>query len=174
MALDVSRLEIVQYPDPVLRTVARPVESIDDTVRAVAARMIDRMHDADGAGLAAPQVGLPWRMFVTRGVDDDPDRVHVNPELVDLGGDMVVRPEACLSLPGVTVDIRRPMNVTLTSLDLDDRSVTLTAIDLPARIWQHEMDHLNGVLIIDKMTPMDRIANRRLLKELEVADGRGP
>ncbi len=169
MALDVSRLEIVQYPDPVLRTVARPVDTIDDTVRAVAARMIDLMHAADGAGLAAPQVGLPWRMFVTRGDDDHPDRVHVNPELVDLGGDMTVRPEGCLSLPGVTVDIRRPMNATLTCLDLEGRSVTLAATDLPARIWQHEMDHINGVLIIDKMTPMDRIATRKLLKELEVA-----
>ena len=173
MALDVSRLEIVQYPNPVLRTVARPVDSIDDTVRAVAARMIDLMHDADGAGLAAPQVGLSWRMFVTRGIDDEPDRVHVNPELGDLGGDMDVRPEGCLSLPGITLDIRRPMNSTLTCLDLDGRSVTLTSIDLQARIWQHEMDHLNGILIIDKMTPMDRIANRRLLKELEVAAGRG-
>ena len=172
MALDVARLEILQYPDPVLRTVARPVDSIDGTVRAVAARMIGLMHDADGAGLAAPQVGLPWRMFVIRGDDDHPDRVHVNPKLVDLGGDRTVCPEGCLSLPGVTVDIRRSMIATLTCLDLEGRSVTLTTTDLPARIWQHEMDHLNGVLIIDKMTPMDRIATRKLLKELEVAAGR--
>ena len=171
MAIDVARLEIVQYPDPALRTVARPVETIDDTVRAVATRMFAVMLDADGAGLAAPQVGLPWRMFVTRGDDDHPDRVLVNPELIDLGGETAVVPEGCLSLPGVTVDIRRLMNATLTCLDLDGRTVTLTATDLRARIWQHEMDHLNGVLIIDRMTPMDRIATRKLLKELEVASG---
>lgn len=174
MALDDSRREIVQYPDPVLRTVARPVDVIDDAVRAVAARMIELMHDADGAGLAAPQVGLSWRMFVTRASEDHTDRVHVNPDLVDLGGDMDVRPEGCLSLPGITLDIRRPTNAVLTCLDLDGRSITLTATDLEARVWQHELDHINGVLIIDKMTPMDRIANRRLLKELEVAAGRGP
>ncbi len=171
MALDVSALEIVQYPDPVLRTVARPIDPIDDTVRAVAARMLELMHEAEGAGLAAPQVGVAWRMFVTRADDDHPDRVLINPSITDLGGDLEVRAEGCLSLPGLTLDIRRPANVCLTALDLDGATVTLTATGLMARVLQHEHDHLNGVLIIDKMTPMDRIANRRLLKELEAAAG---
>ncbi len=172
MALDVSRLEIVQYPDPVLRTVARPIDQIDDTVRDVAARMFELMHAAEGAGLAAPQVGLSWRMFVTRADDEQPDRVFVNPGIPDLDGALELRAEGCLSLPGLTVDIRRPEVATVTSLDLDGRRRTLAASGLMARIWQHEHDHLNGVLIIDKMTPMDRIASRRLLKELEAAGGR--
>ncbi len=171
MALDVSRLEILQYPDPSLRTVARPIDPIDDIVRAVAARMFELMHEAEGAGLAAPQVGLSWRMFVTRGDEEHPDRVFVNPGIPKLDGELEVRPEGCLSLSGLTVDVRRPAAATLTSLDLDGRSMTLAATGLMARIWQHEHDHLNGVLIIDKMTPMDRIANRKLIKELEATDG---
>ncbi len=171
MALDVSGLEIVQYPDPVLRTVARPIDPIDDTVRAVAARMFELMHDAEGAGLAAPQVGLSWRMFVTRADDEHPDRVFVNPSIRDLDGELELRAEGCLSLPVLTVEVRRPTAATVTCLDLDGRSMTLAATGLMARIWQHEHDHLNGVLIIDKMTPMDRIANRRLLKELEAIGG---
>ena len=172
MALDVSRLKIVQYPDPVLRTVARPIDPIDDTVRAVAARMFELMHEAEGAGLAAPQVGLSWRMFVTRADDEHPDRVFINPSTPDLDGDLEVRAEACLSVPALTVDIRRLAVAAVTSLDLDGRSMTVVATGLMARIWQHEIDHLNGVLIIDKMMPIDRIANRRLLKELEATGGR--
>lgn len=171
MALDVLGLEILQYPDPVLRMVARPIDPIDDIVRAVAARMLELMHEAEGAGLAAPQVGLPWRMFVTRADDEHPDRVFINPNMVELGGDLEVRAEGCLSLPGLTLDIRRPAFATMTCLDLDGCTLTLTATDLMARVWQHEHDHLNGVMIIDKMTPIDRIANRRLLKELEAAAG---
>ena len=172
MALDVSRLEIVQYPDPVLRTVARPVDPIDDTVRAVAARMFELMHEAEGAGLAAPQVGLSWRLFVTRADDEHPDRVLVNPDAPKLDGELELRAEGCLSLPGLTVDVQRQAIATMTSLDLDGRNMTLAATGLMARIWQHEHDHLNGVLIIDKMTPIDRIANRKLIKELEATGKR--
>ncbi len=172
MALDVSRLVIAHYPEPLLREVARPIDTIDDTVRAVAARMLELMHEADGAGLAAPQVGLPWRLFVTRGNDEHPDRVYVNPRLAGLGGDMAVRPEGCLSLPGIDLDVRRASEATVTAEDLENRTFTLADDDLLARVWQHEHDHLNGILIIDKMTPMDRIANRKLLKELESAAGR--
>ena len=171
MALDVSRFEIVQYPDPVLRMVARPIDPIDDTVRAVAARMFELMHEVEGAGLAAPQVGLAWRMFVSRADENHPERVFVNPNTPVLDGDLELRAEGCLSLPDLTVDVRRPAKATMTCLDLDGQSMTVTATGLMARIWQHEHDHLNGVLIIDKMTPMDRIANRKLLKELEAAGG---
>ncbi len=169
MTIDVARLEILHYPNPVLRVVAEPVETIDDTVRAVTARMIELMHEADGAGLAAPQVGLAWRLFVTRGRDEHPDRVYVNPRLARLGGEMTVRSEGCLSLPGINLDVRRPSSVTIIALDLEGREVVLMDNDLLARIWQHENDHLDGILIIDKMTPMDRLANRKLLKELEAA-----
>jgi peptide deformylase len=167
MSVDPAKLEIVTYPNPALRAAASPIESIDDTVRAGAARMLELMHRAEGAGLAAPQVGLPWRMFVTGGREEQPDRVYVNPRIDMHNGDLEVRPEGCLSLPGVTVDVRRPVTATITAQDLDGREFTLTASDLPARVWQHEIDHLDGILIIDKMSPMDRLASRRILKELE-------
>ena len=131
--------------------------------------MIVLMHEAEGVGLAAPQVGLAWRLFVARGEgEDDPDEVFINPEL-ELDGDLVVREEGCLSVPNVTAEIRRPTAVTLTALDRDGRQITRQDADLLARVWQHEVDHLNGVLIIDRMSPMDRIATRRTLKSLEAA-----
>ena len=108
-------------------------------------------------------------MFVTRSHEEHPDRVFVNPRLTQLSGDLVVREEGCLSLPGINGDIRRPASVSITALDLEGQTFTLRDDDLLARIWQHEYDHLDGVLIIDKMNEMDRIATRKLLKELESA-----
>ena len=169
MTIDVSRLEILQYPEPRLRGMAEPVNGIDETVRAVAARMIELMKEAEGAGLAAPQVGLPWRIFVTRSRDDHPDCVYINPRIGGLDGDVDVQSEGCLSLPGVSLDIRRSIRATVTALDLGGREFTLMDNDTLSRVWQHENDHLDGILIIDKMTPMDRLANRKLLKELEAA-----
>jgi peptide deformylase len=169
MSVDVANLRILHYPAPPLRVVASPIASIDETVAAVAVRMLDLMREADGAGLAAPQVGLSWRMFVTKADDRRPDLVYVNPDLGGLDHEIAVRDEGCLSLPGITVDVRRPAAATVTARDLEGQQFTLRDDGLLARIWQHEMDHLNGVLIIDKMTPMDRIANRKPLKELEAA-----
>ncbi len=169
MSVDVARLQILHFPAPVLRTVAQPIDAIDDTVAAVAARMLDLMHEADGAGLAAPQVGLSWRMFVTKADDRRPDLVYVNPGLGELDSEFAVREEGCLSLPAITAEVRRPASATMTALDLAGREFTLRDDGLLARVWQHEIDHLDGVLIIDKMTPMDRIANRKPLKELEAA-----
>jgi peptide deformylase len=167
MSVDVERLQILNYPAPALRAVARPIDTIDDTVAAVAARMLELMHEADGAGLAAPQVGLSWRMYVSKADDRRPDLVYVNPRLSDLDGETDVREEGCLSLPAVTAQVRRPASATVTALDLQGGEFTLRDDGLLARVWQHEVDHLDGVLIIDKMTPMDRIANRKPLKELE-------
>ncbi len=169
MDIDVAGLRILHYPDPALREVARPVSDISDTVRAVAARMIELMHEAEGVGLAAPQVGLPWRLFVSAARDEYPDQVYLNPRLHDLGGELSTYNEGCLSLPGIQLDIRRPSRASITATDLDGQEFTCTSEDLLARAWQHECDHLDGILIIDKMSPMDRIANRKLLKELEAA-----
>ncbi len=170
MAVRPDQLRIVHYPDPVLRRVAQPVEAVTDEVRAVARRMLQLMHEAPGVGLAAPQVGLPWRMFVANPTGEpDDDRVFINPVLSGPSREAASQQEGCLSLPGIQGDITRPTAITITALDLDGRSFTLTSDDLPARVWQHETDHLDGVLIIDKMPPIDRRANRRLLKELETA-----
>ncbi len=165
MAIDVASLRILNYPAEELRARALPIEHIDDTVRAVAARMLELTREAGGIGLAAPQVGLPWRMFVTIGDEARPDRTYINPRL-QLEGALVVREEGCLSLPGIHADIRRPEVAIVTALDLDGREFRLEDSDLLGRVWQHEHDHLDGVLIIDRMSPMDRIATRRRLREL--------
>jgi peptide deformylase len=168
MSLDTSTLQIVHFPDPVLRAKAEPIESITDEVRAVAERMIQLMREVNGAGLAAPQVGLSWRMFVVASRDDDePDQVFINPQLEVLSRDLVPHEEGCLSLPGISADVRRPSTIRMSALNLDNEQVILESDDYPARVWQHEFDHLEGVLIIDRMSPMDRLANRKAIKELK-------
>jgi peptide deformylase len=170
MAIDIEQLRIIHFPDPVLRQRAEPVAEITDEVRAVAARMLVLMHDANGAGLAAPQVGLSWRLFVTAaGEEDDEDRVYVNPVLSDLVGPPEGAEEGCLSLPGITAEIRRPTTATVTARDLGGDTFTRTSDDWMARVWQHEYDHLEGTLILDRMTPMSRLATRKAIKELKAA-----
>jgi len=170
MPVDPQTLAIVHYPDPVLREKARPIEQVTDEVKAVAQRMIELMHQAPGVGLAAPQVGLNWRMFVANPTGEaGDDRVYINPELSELVGGDAARDEGCLSLPGVTVEVTRPAHATIHATNLDGQTFQDSADDLLARIWQHEYDHLDGVLIIDKMSAMDRMANKRAIKELEEA-----
>lgn len=169
MPVDPAKLRIVLYPEPVLRDVAQPVPEVTDHVRAVAARMIELMHQAPGVGLAGPQVGLPWRIFVANPTGEPgDDRVYINPTLTTAGGN-AAREEGCLSLPEVTVEVIRPEHATIRATNLDGESFEESAGDLLARIWQHEYDHLDGVLIIDKMSPIDRMANKRALRALEGA-----
>lgn len=168
MAVESRTLEIVWYPEPVLRQKAEPVAEVTDEVRAVASRMIELMHEARGVGLAAPQVGLPWRMFVANPTGEpDDNRVFINPVLRDASRKAETREEGCLSLPHVSVEVTRPALITIDAVDEQGNAFTLTSDGLPARVWQHEYDHLDGVLIIDRMTPADRMANRRALRELE-------
>lgn len=168
MAVDVDHLRIVHYPDPVLRQRAREVPRVDDEVRAVAARMIELMHEARGVGLAAPQVGLSWRMFVANPSGEPGDnRVFINPVLRDPSRETEAREEGCLSLPGVNGEITRPTAITIDALDENGRPFSLTSDALPARVWQHETDHLDGVMIIDRMPAIDRVANKRALRDLE-------
>lgn len=168
MPVKVEKLRIVHWPDPVLRQKAQPVAQVTDEVRAVAQRMIELMHEAEGVGLAAPQVGLPWRMFVANATGEEDDNlVFINPELVDPGDEPALHSEGCLSLPHVTAEIRRPKRITVRATDLEGNRFELTSDELPARIWQHETDHLDGVLIIDRMGTLDKLASRRALKELE-------
>ena len=165
-----EQLRIVLHPDPVLRKKAKPVDPIDTTVQVVAEKMLQLMHEAPGVGLAAPQVGLSWRMFVANASPDQnpaEDRVFVNPTLSEAGSEVEPYEEGCLSLPDIRADIRRPKQITITAQDLDGQTFSLTSDQLPARVWQHEYDHLEGVLILDRMSPIDRMANRRALRELE-------
>lgn len=180
MPLDPHTLILQTYPAPILRKRSKEVPEISDEVRAVAARMIEVMRTEQGIGLAAPQVGLPWRMFVVdvppdeeRSADASPPtatrgpQVCINPRLSQPAGAPEPYEEGCLSLPDIRGEVLRPPVITLTATDLEGRTFTCTAAGLLARCWQHELDHLDGVLIIDRMTQMSRLKNRAALRELE-------
>ncbi|MEM1026675.1 MAG: peptide deformylase [Planctomycetota bacterium] len=168
MPLDPAKLSIVHHPHPVLRQRAEPVE-LTDEVCAVALRMVELMHEADGVGLAAPQVGLPWRLFVANwegpgGID----HVFLNPELSEPTRDTGPHEEGCLSLPDIRAEITRPLGITVTATNLNGERISMTDDGgLAARVWQHEFDHLDGVLILDRMTRLDKMANRKAIRALE-------
>ena len=165
--IDVEKLSIVHYPHPVLRKVCQPVEQFDDQLRRLAARMLELMHLGRGIGLAAPQVGLTWRLFVCSHTGEPgDDLVLVNPELSDLTG-VGEREEGCLSLPGVGVPVRRATSVVIRACDLEGNPFERQGTDLAARVWQHEYDHLDGRLIVDYMSEASKITNRRILKQLQ-------
>ena len=174
---DAANLRIVDYQDPALRRRAEEVDPTDDRVRAVARRMIELMHEAEGVGLAAPQVGLSWRLFVTNAGDADPvDRVFMNPVLritapYGSRSPLELLEEGCLSLPGIHVQVRRPRHASIDAVDLDGAPVSMAAEGFLARVWQHEFDHLEGVLLLDRMGPRDRLGNRRAIRDLEDAWG---
>lgn len=186
MAVTPSQLQIVIYPDAALRRKAMPVPAVTDEVRDVAARMIRLMQEAEGIGLAAPQVGVSWRMFVvhvpeSRGGGNDESRsasatppsanlkpeVYINPVLSNPEGELVGFEEGCLSLPDIRGEVFRPETITISAMGLDGKPFVQRATGLLARCWQHEMDHLDGTLIIDRMTQMSRLKTRSAVKELE-------
>jgi len=147
------------------------VDPTDETVQAVARRMIEIMFEHRGVGLAAPQVGLPWRIFVTRH-PNNPDNeesglVWMNPVLDVIDGSVESEEEGCLSLPEIRGEIKRPLAIRISGHDVNGKPISAESDELTARIWQHENDHLDGVLIIDKMSAMDRLVNRKLIRDLE-------
>lgn len=143
--------QIRQYPDPALRMRANEVEHFDDSLRQLAERMTALMIDAYGVGLAATQVGVLQRLLVFQSGDDEL-RVLVNPRLVQQSDEVEVEDEGCLSLQRVLVPVERSARVTIEAQDLDGDEVRLELDELPARVVQHELDHLDGVLIVDKTT----------------------
>jgi len=163
----VDNLKIVLYPDPVLRKRCAPVTEFDQPLADLAQRMLSLMHQANGVGLAAPQVGVTIRMFVCNHLGDrEHDTVWLNPVLSELEGAAEAE-EGCLSIPGINVPKRRATKVVITGCDLEGNTVQTSATDLLARIWQHEADHLDGVLVIDDMSEMVELANRRVVRQLE-------
>ncbi len=166
--VDIQALRIVRYPAPVLRRPARLAVPPFDGLAELAAKMCELMRAAGGVGLAAPQVGLPIRLFVANpaGPAGAEDRAFVNPEIVDRQGQLQEE-EGCLSVPGVNGRIKRSAGVTIRAVGLDGRSFQQTGEGLLARVFQHEMDHLDGTLILDRMSALARLANRRTLRDLE-------
>ncbi|MBK7405290.1 MAG: peptide deformylase [Phycisphaerales bacterium] len=184
MPVDISSLTIVDYPTPALREKCLPLAGVDDEVRAVARRMLEIMVEAEGLGLAAPQVGLPWRLFVchvpedgSRSAASEPPtatlapQVYVNPVLRDPVAPVENATEGCLSLPEITGDVPRSRGITIDAIDLEGRPFTQTASGLLARCWQHEVDHLDGILILDRMTHLSRLRSRAAIRALERAAG---
>jgi len=164
--VDFAALKVVKFPDPVLSSPAAEVDEFTDGLAALAGRMLEIMYASSGVGLAAPQVGVPVRMFVFNPTGRPEDEgVCVNPRIVDREGSEEAE-EGCLSLPGVSCKIKRFARVTVHGQDLTGRPIELAGEGLPARIFQHETDHLEGTLLVDRMTPVARLANRRALKDL--------
>ena len=172
--IDPRTLRILTYPAPILRQKAAPIERVTDWVRRVARRVLELMHEAAGVGLAGPQVGVPLRLFVANTVaEPEGDSVFINPVLSRPSRRIEQREEGCLSLPEVTGTILRPYSITIDALDQDGNEIHLAGEDLMARAWQHETDHLDGILIVDRMARIDLVANRPVLRELEESGGRG-
>jgi peptide deformylase len=158
---------IRRFGDPVLKSRATPVDRFDDTLRAQVARMGGLMSDALGVGLAAPQIGLSQRLLVYRVGQDAPVIALVNPEIDWLGGDEETMEEGCLSIPGINVDIGRAIHVRVRAQDETGAERVVEASGLEARVIQHEIDHLDGVLILDRTSKEQRKEAIRALREAE-------
>ena len=147
--------QIRQYPDPVLRMQAPPVEEFDDDLRRLVARMGELMKDANGVGLAATQVGVLRRVFVFA-PEEDQVAALVNPEIVRRSDEAETEDEGCLSIQGVTMPVERSMTVRIEGRDENGDEVGYDLEGTPARIVQHELDHLDGTLILNRTTPEAR------------------
>ena len=154
-----------KFGDPVLRSKARPIEVFDDALRDEVSRMAGLMHDSMGIGLAATQLGTLHRVLVYRVEHSSPVNALINPELEWSGKEKESMEEGCLSLPGVHVDVERPVNVRVRAQDVGGRPITVEASGLEARVIQHEMDHLDGVLIVDRAPRDQRKEAMRVLRE---------
>jgi len=154
-----SKLEIITVPDPILRKLAEPVERIDDELGRLIDGMLDAMYEAPGIGLAAPQVGVSRRLVVIDVSEKDGERnplVLVNPQILHRSSETSSHEEGCLSIPDVKVEIERPAKVRVRFLDRAGHEQTLDADGLLATAVQHEIDHLDGRLIIDFLSRLKR------------------
>jgi peptide deformylase len=183
-------LQILEYGDPILRAKGKPIENIDDRIRELAANMIETMHAANGVGLAAQQIGEALQLTVLDvslvedrpstlkldGKDVDPKAamplVLINPE-IELRGANEVRVEGCLSFPEITGEIERMKSVVVRSQTLEGRTIEIEASGFLARAIQHEGDHLNGILFIDRMNSAAKAALSSRLKRLQKETRRG-
>lgn len=161
-AVGVATYSIRQYGDPVLKQRAREVEEIDSRLAKLVEDMIETMYAAPGTGLAANQVGVQRRLFVYD-VGEGP-RAVINPRIVESSGEWVYE-EGCLSVPGLSWPIVRPNLVHLVGLDLDGNELSLEADTLEGRVFQHELDHLDGVLLVERLDEDERRAALKILRQ---------
>ncbi|HIJ71197.1 MAG TPA: peptide deformylase [Planctomycetes bacterium] len=165
--MDPDKCCITRFPAPVLARPAKPIDQITVDIRRLAGRMIDIMLETKGVGLAGPQAGVDLQIFVVS-IDGTREnaKVYINPE-ISPSGPLEENDEGCLSLPGIYTKIKRHKKCTVTATDLDGNRFTQQSEGLLARAFQHEYDHLQGMLIKDRMGRVAAIAHRKRLKELE-------
>ena len=160
-----SVLEILTYPDPILRNRGDPVETIDEKIRKLVQDMTETMYAAPGIGLAAPQIGESLRVItVDIARNGEGLIVMINPEIISSEGEYVDE-EGCLSVPDFKESIRRKQKIVVAGLDIDGKNIQLTAEGLLAAAFQHEIDHLNGILIIDKVSRLKKDAFKKKLQK---------
>lgn len=157
-------LEVLKLGDPILRSVAGPVTAFDAHLRALGQDMLQTMHDAPGVGLAAPQVGTPIRMFVYDDSEGDAGIV-CNPVIIERSDETEFGEEGCLSIPGLYMEVERHVAITVEGQNVDGEAWVRKVEDFVARIWQHEIDHLDGILFIDRLPPEVRKEAMRRLRE---------
>jgi peptide deformylase len=159
------------YPDPILRKKAQAIENIDGEVKDIADRMVQVMRANKGIGLAAPQIGIPQQIII---VDIGQGfRALINPEIVDEEGESIMV-EGCLSLPNIEILVKRKENVFIRGWNLEGREVNLELIGFPSRVYQHEIDHLNGILIIHHISQLKReLLIKKMLKDIRRSPEKG-
>jgi peptide deformylase len=170
---DAAMRVIRRFGDPVLRASAVPVERFDERLQVELERMGELMHDALGIGLAATQLGVLHRALVFRTDPEEPITALVNPVLEWQSEELEVAEEGCLSLPGVHVEVERPASVRVRGLDGEGRELTIEADGLRARVIQHEIDHLDGVLILDRISKQERKEAMRAMREAQEEESAG-
>jgi peptide deformylase len=164
--MDFEKCQLTNYPADVLAGSASPVEKIDDNIRQLIVKMTDVMLKNKGVGLAAPQIGLPMRLFiVSLNGTREAVKIYINPTVTPIG-ELDAVEEGCLSVPGIYTKIRRYKKCKVTATDLDGKEFTEEADGLYARALQHENDHINGITIVNRMGQAAKIAHRRQLKKL--------
>ena len=163
-------MKIVHYPHPALRHPGKAVMTIDKELRLQIGGMMDCMYEAKGLGLAAPQVALPFQLLIMNITGDpnqkDREEVYINPTIIERKG-IVDDEEGCLSFPGLFQKVKRAKTIKIRAYDLKGQPIEKVVNDLEARAWQHEIDHLNGVLFIDKMGLVGKFASRTAIKDFE-------
>jgi peptide deformylase len=158
------------FGDPVLKQKAAEITDVDGNLARLAEDMIITLEDAAGLGLAAPQVGVQRRLFVYDLRDGEGPKTIINPTISEARGEWTYE-EGCLSVPGLSWEIVRPKEVHLTGYDLDGNEISIEADELTARLFQHELDHLDGVLLLERLDPDTRKQALRTLREIDMNGG---
>ncbi|MFH1181147.1 MAG: peptide deformylase [bacterium] len=150
--------KILKYPNPILKKKSGEVKEINEEIKKLSQDMLEALRQAQGVGLAAPQISELKRIIIVK------DRAFINPEIVKKTKEKALAEEGCLCFPGIYLKVKRAKGVEIKALDLEGREIKIKAVGLLARVFQHEIDHLNGVLIIDRLTFWQRWKIRKKLK----------